>query len=105
MYGGPCRKQISTWLQKGNTTKPLVLQINSDYQRNLIRYELQKRYNFVPERLPDLYVDLLFFNSQYNGFLKAKSRDSKHIAVSKMTAEERLREIYAARIVSKHGIT
>lgn len=62
------RSSINKWLQ-GNTEKPLVIQVNSTFYRKLIYQEIH--------------------DTKYNGFLKATSRDSKHLEISRMKEEDK----------------
>ncbi|KAI8146903.1 ribonuclease H-like domain-containing protein [Fennellomyces sp. T-0311] len=63
------RKSIDNWLQRGNTAKPLIVQTNNAFIRRLVHQELQ--------------------DSKYNGYLVGKTRDTKHMSISKLTDEER----------------
>lgn len=62
------RASISKWLQ-GNTEKPLVIQVNSTFYRKLIYQEIN--------------------DPKYNGFLKATSRDSKHLEITRLKEEDK----------------
>ncbi|KAF7721418.1 hypothetical protein EC973_004704 [Apophysomyces ossiformis] len=62
------RLQIKQWLQRG-TYRPLTVQVNNSSMKVFVRQELQR-----PE---------------YGGFLEARTRDSKHMEIWKITEEER----------------
>jgi hypothetical protein len=62
------RNSIKNWLQ-GNTEKPLVVQVNSNFYKKLIYQEIQ--------------------DSRYNGFLQATQRDSKHLQITRLKEEDK----------------
>ncbi|KAI8370663.1 CAF1 family ribonuclease-domain-containing protein [Radiomyces spectabilis] len=69
------RTKISEWLQ-AESQKPLIIQTNSGFQKKLIYQEIRK---------------------SYNGFLKAATRDTKHLQITKLSEEERRSRPKASR--------
>ncbi|KAJ8660618.1 hypothetical protein O0I10_003666 [Lichtheimia ornata] len=63
------RSNIDHWLQHGKARSPLLVQTNNSFIRRLLHQELQ--------------------HPRYNGFLMAKSRDTKHMQIFKLSAEEK----------------
>ncbi|KAI8338954.1 CAF1 family ribonuclease-domain-containing protein [Chlamydoabsidia padenii] len=62
------RQNLESWLQNG-TTKPLLVSTNNMSQKKLVYQEIQQ--------------------SQYGGFLKAQSRDTRNMEIIKVNSEDR----------------